>query len=162
MSDPPPATLLPLFLCLWSIWRSQCRERSRLSMTNPRRKGESPVAAPICMSADLLPSRHKSFTKSVLRRPLRQLLVGLGAVLCHLSPPPPAFAKPTASVNPTPEENLLEAQLDFQKATRSSNDQLRAYLALHKMWSAWSEIDPLIVEHALLVAAEDTSKPAPI
>jgi cellulose synthase operon protein C len=57
------------------------------------------------------------------------------------------------SAGPTPEEELVLAQLDYQKSAG-----LRAYVALRKMWGLWENVNPLQVEHALLLASEDTRK----
>jgi len=57
----------------------------------------------------------------------------------------------------TPEERLVSAQLDFQRATG-----VAGYVALRRMWQAWEDADPRKVEEALVLAAEDAARPEPL
>lgn len=122
-------------------------------MTNSRRKSPQALGVQICMSRTLSPWRCS----------LRGLSTALGALACILSVllAPDAQGQAT-KISPSPEERLHEAQRKYQSAPVTPTGQLSAYLALHEIWDAWAEIDPLIVEHALIIAAEDKSKPAPV
>ncbi len=53
-----------------------------------------------------------------------------------------------------PEEQLVLAQLDYEKS-----QGLKSYVALREIWKLWENVEPLLVEEALLLAAEDKSKP---
>lgn len=75
------------------------------------------------------------------------------AALGALLTPAGAGASPPES----PEEELVEAQLDYQRAS-----DLEAYRALREIWGLWGDTDPLRVEMALEVASEDQHKTAPI
>ncbi len=55
----------------------------------------------------------------------------------------------------TPEEELVLAQLDYQKS-----EGVDAYNALREIWGLWENVSPLRVEYALLFAAEDERKSA--
>lgn len=80
-------------------------------------------------------------------------------LLLALLKPTPAHAKAgLAADNPSPEENLVEAQLDYQRANDTPAGQLRAYAALSEIWGAWRQIDPQRIEYALQLAAEDKTK----
>jgi hypothetical protein len=67
-----------------------------------------------------------------------------------------------AKAPPTEEERLTEASLSFQNARGGALGDLNAYIALREIWSSWRSVDPLRVEHALMVAAADESKSAPL
>ena len=77
-------------------------------------------------------------------------------VLCR---PQCAIAK---ALNPTAEETLVGAQETYFRADNSPDGQLQSYIALRDIWATWSAVDPLKVEHALLLAADDTSHSAPV
>lgn len=68
-----------------------------------------------------------------------------------------AAVTPTSAAQTTPEEELILAQLDYQKS-----EGLEAYNALREIWGFWENVNPLHVEYALVVASEDTLKPAPL
>lgn len=57
----------------------------------------------------------------------------------------------------TPEEELVLAQLDYQK-----REGIFAYNALRNIWGLWENVNPLSVEYALIHASEDKRKPAPL
>lgn len=60
-----------------------------------------------------------------------------------------------AALPESPEEKLVLAQLDYQKS-----EGLDAYNALREIWGFWENANPLHVEYALILAAEDVRKPA--
>jgi tetratricopeptide (TPR) repeat protein len=79
---------------------------------------------------------------------------GLGTTLAigFLSGPASAAVSP-----PSAEEELLSAQLEFQKGRG-----LETYIALREIWGLWGSVNALLVEEALRFAAEDKSKAAPV
>ncbi len=124
------------------------------------------------MSCSLSPSSLRSSIASLhdgahrVARTLRGAFLGALTLTLSVSFVSPALSKPEPRAPRfgylTPEEKLERAQLKYQQAGASPTAQLGAYLALHEMWSTWSELDPLLVEYALVIASEDKSKPAPI
>lgn len=73
------------------------------------------------------------------------------------------LASPAQAERPlSPEEELIEASLDYEKARSGTTGDLKAYISLREIWSAWKDVDPLKVEQALLLAAEDKTKSAPV
>lgn len=131
-------------------------------MTNPRRKSPQTLGVQTCMSRTLIPARFKSPGLSRRWGAVAYILCLFIAPSAHAVFVAPSAKGRLAEISPSPEELLHEAQLKYQNAPSSPTGQLGAYLALHEIWNAWSEIDPLIVEHALIVAAEDKSKAAPV
>jgi len=86
------------------------------------------------------------------RRCLGALVAALQLCALLLGRVPTAAAAPSAAR--TPEERLVQAQLEFERA-----QGLAAYVALLRIWQAWEDADPRKVEEALLVAAEGTQRP---
>ncbi len=63
---------------------------------------------------------------------------------------------------PSPEEDLVQASLEYQKTPPGTTGDLKAYINLREIWSAWKDVDPLQVEQSLRLAAEDSSKSASV
>ncbi len=121
------------------------------------------------MSVHIIPPRPHTTEKQnsparprcgALRRRLRRTGIGLGLVLLVQGLTPFAWGAPGPGQPSRPEEALEAAQLKYQRAKSTPTGQLEAYLALHEIWDAWSYMDPLRVEEALKLAAEDPKQPA--
>ncbi len=110
------------------------------------------------MSAFVTPASHARSAQQRRWRAGWSILIALAAFLVGVSAP----KQSNAQENPTPEDALVDAQQKYARARSTPSGQLGAYLALHEMWSAWPKMNPLLVEQALILAAEDTTKPAPV
>ncbi len=79
-----------------------------------------------------------------------------GARTAYSAVTKPAAKGKTSEPAKTPEEELVDAQLAFDKA-----HGLDAYLALREIWDHWEDADPRRVEAALELAQASTSHSAP-
>jgi hypothetical protein len=97
--------------------------------------------------------RERGSERKLQKKILRCALICVLTALAMSAAPEGAFAR--TETPPSPEEELIEAQLDYERASG-----LEAYLALREIWGLWEIVDPLRIEQALILAAEDKNKPA--
>lgn len=134
-------------------------------MNHRGRNGPRPIGVAQSVSFSLTPPRVNSSLRTLSK------FLGVGALAAlvfstlSLRTAQLAAAQPVSKhgySHLTPEEKLERAQLAYARAGAGPSTQLSSYLALHEMWSSWSELNPLLVEYALAIASEDRSKPAPV
>jgi transglutaminase-like putative cysteine protease len=102
------------------------------------------------------PRVHGRRRPSDAARRLGMFAVALAVHLCvHVLGRAPAAVGATRAE--TPEERLVAAQLDLQRARG-----VAGYVALRRIWDAWGDADPRKVEEALVLAAEDSARPEPL
>ena len=90
-------------------------------------------------------------------RTLGACVLTLAAALCAPAQESRAATAPHAAPTPTPEQELVEDQLRFEKARG-----LDAYVALREIWDLWEGADPRRVEAALELARNSRTQPEPV